>query len=212
MTSSHQNPPFNLLILGIVVEGGLVILALVLAWFGLWDQSQPLKEMRSWAAWKSPILLGLAATVPMLGYLILFHFWTPKFLQPMQQFVDLKLKPMFRGASLLEMLTLSLMAGFGEELFFRWCLQGGITHLLTPTMGTAGAISTGIIAASLVFGACHWVNSAYGVTTILVGTYLGLLMVWSGSWLVPAIAHALFDFVAMIYIARWPSKYQLPVQ
>ena len=144
MTSSHQNPPFNLLILGIVVEGGLVILALVLAWFGLWDQSQPLKEMRSWAAWKSPILLGLAATVPMLGYLILFHFWTRKFLQPMQQFVDKKLKPLFQGISLVQMLALSLLAGFGEELFFRWCLQGGVTQLLFPSLGAVGAIAIGV--------------------------------------------------------------------
>ena len=189
-----------------------MLLALALAWLGLSDQLQPLDSLpKGLRAWNGLALMGTAATIPMLGYLLLFHFWTPKFMRPMQRFVDLKLKPMFRGASLLEMLTLSLMAGFGEELFFRWCLQGGITYLLTPTIGAAGAISVGVITASVVFGACHWVNAAYGVTTILVGIYLGILMIWSGSWLVPAIAHALFDFVAMIYIARWPAR-NLPAQ
>jgi len=197
----------NLLALGLLVEGGLVLLALALAWFGLSDQSQPLGDLvQGWGFWKKPLLLGLAATIPMLGYLLLFHFWTPGFMRPMQRFVDTKLKPMFRGASLLEMLTLSLMAGFGEEIFFRWCLQGGITHLLTPAMGAVGAVAVGVVIASVIFGACHWVNATYGVTTILVGAYLGMLMVWTNSWLVPAIAHALFDFVAMIYIARWPIK------
>lgn len=208
MTYSHQDSPQNLLILGLIVEGGLVILALALAWLGLSDPSQPLSLLRGWSGWKTPVLLGAAATIPMLGYLLLFHFWEPKFLRPMQRFVDLKLKPIFQGASLVEMLTLSLMAGFGEELFFRWCLQGGLTYLLAPSIGTFSSIAVGVIIASVVFGACHWVNAAYGITTILVGIYLGVLMVWSGSWLVPAIAHALFDFVAMIYIARWPVRNQ----
>ena len=207
MTPSDLNARQNLLVLGTIVEGGLVILALGLAWLGLWDQTQPLETLfKSWEAWKAPALLGCVATIPMLAYLVVFHFWTPKFLSPMQRFVDLKLKPLFQGSSLVEMLVLSLMAGFGEELFFRWCLQGGITHLLIPSMGTGGSIAIGVIVASLLFGACHWVNSAYGATTFLVGIYLGMLMVWSGSWLVPAIAHALFDFVAMIYIARWPAR------
>jgi len=210
MTSPSSNERPNLLILGAVVEGGLVILALALAWLGLSDRSQPLERMlEGWSYWRIPLLSGLAATIPMLGYLLLFHYWTPNFLRPMQRFVDLKLKPIFRGASLLEMLVLSLMAGFGEELFFRWCLQGGITQILFPWVGVANAIAIGVAVASILFGACHWVNSAYGITTILVGIYLGMLMVWTGSWLVPAIAHALFDFAAMIYIARTPVRKSL---
>ena len=209
MTSSQQQAPRNLLLLGIIVEGGLVILAIGLAWLGLSDQSQPLKDLLDgWIAWKAPVLMGCIATIPMLGYLVLFHFWTPTFLRPMQQFVDKKLKPLFQGISLVQMLALSLLAGFGEELFFRWCLQGGVTQLLFPSLGAVGAIAIGVVLASVVFGACHWVNAAYGVTTTLVGIYLGMLMVWSGSWLVPAIAHASFDFVAMIYIARWPARDQ----
>ena len=207
MTSSQSHPPHKLLTLGIIVEGGLVILALTLAWFGLWDHSQPLDDLlEGWNAWKTPVLTGCIATIPMLGYLVLFHFWKPTFYRPMQQFVEKKLKPMFQGSSLVQLLVLSLMAGFGEELFFRWCLQGGLTQLLVPSLGAAVAIAIGVVSASLVFGACHWVNATYGVTTTLVGIYLGMLMVWSGSWLVPAISHALFDFVAMIYIARWPAS------
>ena len=208
-SNPNSNPP-NLLILGFIVEGGLILLALGLAWLGLWDRSQPLEKLlEGWSHWRMPLLIGLAATIPMLGYLLLFHFWTPNFLRPMQRFVDLKLKPIFRGSSLLEMLTLSLMAGFGEELFFRWCLQGGLTQFLTPSLGVVNAIAVGVAVASITFGACHWVNSAYGITTILVGIYLGMLMVWTGNWLVPAIAHALFDFVAMIYIARTPVRESL---
>jgi len=203
--SSKSRP--NLLLLGFTVEGGLVVLALGLAWLGLSDRSQPLQSLLGgWDYWRTPLLIGLAATIPMLGYLLLFHFWEPSFLRPMQRFVELKLKPIFQGASLLEMLTLSLMAGVGEELFFRWCLQGGVTQILSPSIGMFNAIAVGVAVASISFGACHWVNASYGITTILVGVYLGMLMVWTGDWLVPAIAHALYDFVAMIYVARAPVK------
>ena len=128
----------------------------------------------------------------------------------MQQFVDAKLKPIFRNSSLLELLALSLMAGFGEELFFRWCLQGGMTSVLENQIGGTPSIVVGVVVASIVFGGCHWVNASYGITTMLVGAYLGLTMVWTSSWLVPAIAHALFDFVALIYIAKSPDRLSQP--
>lgn len=203
-SEQNQNEDINLLMMGVVVEGGLVLLALLCAWFGFFAQEQTLGLIPSYstADWIRIVGWGLLATIPMLIYLLVFHFWTPSFFQPMQSFIDAKLKPIFKNASLLEMLLLSLMAGFCEELFFRWCLQGGMTSFLVSKMGLMSALVVGVVISSLIFGGCHWVNATYGITTLLVGVYFGLVMIWTGSWLVPAIAHALFDFVAMIYIAR----------
>lgn len=208
MESKEPEQLPNLLLMGLIVEGGLTILALVFAWFGFFANEQPLAQIPTYplSQWTRLIGWGVAATIPMLIYLVLFHFWTPKFYRPMQQFVDVKLKPIFKNSSILEMLLLSLMAGFCEEIFFRWCLQGGITSVLLSKVGIVAATFIGVGIASLLFGGCHWVNASYGITTLIVGAYLGWIMVWSGSWLVPAIAHALFDFVAMIYIARSPPR------
>jgi len=200
-----SKPDVNVLWVGVIVEGGLFCVALVLGWFGFCDHRQPLNQF-DWEFGKKAILWGVVATLPMLVYLAMFHFWTPAFFKPMREFVETRLNPMFRGSSLLELLILSIMAGIGEELFFRWCLQGGITSVLELRIGITGAVASGLVIASFVFGGCHWVNASYGITTMIVGGYLGVLMILSGTWLVPAIAHALFDFIALIYITKLPVK------
>ncbi len=120
----------------------------------------------------------------------------------MQEFVVEHLTPMFRGSSIFEMLLLSVMAGFCEELLFRWCLQGGIASLLEDRAGQLVSQAIGLLVASILFGLCHWVNTSYGMTTIFVGAFLGWTMIASETFLVPAVAHAIFDFVALIYISR----------
>ncbi len=119
----------------------------------------------------------------------------------MKNFVQEEMKPLFSRSSILELLIVSLLAGFCEEIFFRWCLQGGIASAIGTPTGTVIAL----VVVSILFGSCHWVNASYGITTAFVGLYLGLLMIWSGSFLAPAIAHALFDFIALIYVAKLPS-------
>jgi hypothetical protein len=54
----------------------------------------------------------------------------------------------------------------------------------------------------VIFGVCHWVNYSYGLTTMIVGAYLGWTMILTDTFLVPAVAHALFDFIAFLYIVR----------
>lgn len=188
----------NLLKMGSLVEGGLVVFALALAYFfGFFEKTQPLTSIDA-AQLQSGLIWGLVGTVPMLGYLAIYHFYSLRFLRPMQEFVDQHLRPLFQRATLVELVVISLMAGFCEELFFRWCLQGGITWL-------TGSFAAGLLVASLIFGLCHWVNSSYGITTTVIGIYLGLMMVWTGTWLAPAISHALFDLIALISIARFPA-------
>jgi len=187
--------------LGLVVEGGLLLIALLLGWMGVFDHQQPISSI-GWSMWPYSIGWGLIATVPMVVYLIVFHYWTPNFYRPMRKIIDSKLRPMFQNSSYLDLLLLSLMAGFGEELLFRWSLQGGITSIAETTVGTPMAVGIGVGIASLIFGACHWVNRTYAITTAIVGVYFGMTMIWTGTWLVPAISHGVFDFVALIYIVR----------
>ena len=70
-------------------------------------------------------------------------------------------------------------------------------------IGGSGGVACGLLVASLLFGLCHWVNKEYAVTTFLIGLYFGGLMIWSGTFLVPAVSHFLFDWVAFIYIVKW---------
>ena len=187
--------------MGVVVEIFLAVLALVLASMGLFAPDQYLSEL-SFDTWKTGLLFGLLGALPMIGYLVVFHYWKPDFMEPMETFVQTHLVPMFKSSSILQLLILSLLAGFCEELLFRWCIQGGLNSLAPGALATFASL----VAASVLFGICHWVNNIYGILTMIIGAYLGLLMIWTGTFLAPAIAHALYDFVAMIYIVKRGDK------
>lgn len=189
----------NLLWVGVLVEGGLILLAIGLSTLGLYAPSQPLERLIETDV-GSTLIWGALATVPMLVYLVLFHFWHPKFYLPMRRFVDQTLRPMFAHSSWAELVVISLAAGIGEEIFFRWCLQGGLQALLAPTLGILPALLISLFVASVFFGLCHWVNGTYLVVATLAGAYFGWVMWYFDSWLVAAAAHAFFDFIALVYL------------
>ena len=198
-----DSPDVNIFWVSLIVEGGLVVLALIFAWGNFYQRDQPLSQLGLWPHWKFGLIWGTVATVPPLLYLVAFHYWKPKFFAAMREVVDEKLKPMFRSSSLIELLVISLMAGFCEEVFFRWSLQGGIASWLTAELEPGAANLIALIIASALFAVCHWVNKTYVIITFAIGLYLGWLMIATDNWLVPAIAHALYDFIALVYISRW---------
>lgn len=210
---SHYEPErdVNALWVGIIVEGGLLVAGLLLGWLG-WHAANhsvlPLEQLTmepnqgQFEVWWSFVFPSLAATIPLLIYLWCYHWFAEGLFAPMARFVDRRLKPMFQASTTFELLVLATMAGVGEELFFRWALQGGLAAVLSQPMGPVFSQVLAIAVVSALFGLCHWVNSVYGITTMLAGAYLGIVMVVSGHWLVAAFAHAAFDFAALLYIVR----------
>ena len=205
MSDPKYQPSVHLLWVGLLVEGGLFVVALLIGAMGFFAHSQPLYSL-DWLSVKEATIFGCLVTIPMLAYLVISHYWKPAFLKPMDDFLEQSLKPMFASATIFELLLLSIMAGIGEELFFRWCIQGGVSSAVEPFMEGTTSVWLGVAVASILFGLCHWINTAYGVTTILIGAYLGWAMVHFDNWLVPAFAHALFDFIALNYIVKRPAK------
>ena len=88
----------------------------------------------------------------------------------------------------------AVLAGLGEEALFRGVLQSAFAAAAGPGAGLA--------AASLLFGAAHLLSRAYAALATLFGLYLGGLYLWSGNLLVPATAHAAYDFVLLVYLRR----------
>jgi hypothetical protein len=118
--------------------------------------------------------------------------------------VDDMLLPLFARCSVIQLAFISIMAGLGEELLFRGVLQ----PLLIGWLG----IAAGLCLASLVFGLLHAVTPSYAVLATLVGAYLGWLALATGNLLGPIIAHALYDFVALVYLMRTvPEKHDCHV-
>lgn len=198
---AHDLSDVNIVRMAFGVEGGMAGLALFTGWLGFFEHSQPLASIDI-PVIKNAVKWGLLGMIPMLAYLLVFHFWPLGILRDMRTFVDEHLVPLFRSLQIHHFVVIALLAGFCEEIFFRWCLQGGIASWIG---GDTGMI-VGLVVASIVFGVCHWVNFSYAFCTTVVGVYLGLMMVWTGTWLAPAITHALFDFIALLYIANKQEK------
>ena len=97
---------------------------------------------------------------------------------------------------IVSILIMGLLAGFGEELFFR----GAFQRLLT-TGGVNRYLAVWSVA--FVFSAIHF--QFYGfVPRLLLGAYLGYLLVWSKSLWLPIAIHALNN--TLYVILHWDSR------
>jgi membrane protease YdiL (CAAX protease family) len=169
-------------------EGGMVIVACAVGAFlkpPLWDSIvwQPLD-----------IALGFLATIPMVLGLVLMRRIERGPLGRLNTVVDQFLIPLFSGCTVIQLASISIVAGIGEELLFRGVLQ----PLLIAWLGLAA----GLILASAVFGLLHAVTPTYAVLAGLIGAYFGWLAHARGNLMGPIIAHGLYDFVALIYLTR----------
>jgi membrane protease YdiL (CAAX protease family) len=77
-------------------------------------------------------------------------------------------------------------------------VQAGLTELLGGWYGPAAAVAL----ASVLFGACHWLNTTYAILAMFAGLYFGALLLLTGSLWTPLTAHATYDFVALVYLIQ----------
>ena len=178
--------------MAVVFEGGAGLAAVGLGWlFGL-SPAERIQWCFAGAA------RGLLAALPTLAI-----FWlTLRFpvgpLREIRRVVEEMLMPLFRACHVAELALISALAGLGEEMLFRGVIQ---TVVADWTGGTWGRW-IGLVVASLLFGAAHPITSAYIVLAALMGAYLGWLWIESQNLLVPITAHATYDFLALVYLAK----------
>lgn len=116
---------------------------------------------------------------------------------PVRRLVTLvteQIGPAIAGCSAAELALLALAAGVSEEVLFRGVVQGGLARVVPAWLALA--------VASLSFGLVHFASRAYAAVAGIIGLYLGALFLWQGSLLAPIVTHTLYDFVALLYIAR----------
>ena len=192
MSERPPEPPPNTLIAAVAFEGGIAVLAVVAGWL---IGRRPLDEMHFGFR---DLLLGLAAGLPPLLILVPCIRFPVGPLREMLRVVDELLTPLFRGCNLLDFAVIAVLAGLGEEMFFRSIVQEGLASLMPGPV----AVWIGLSFSAILFGLAHWVTPAYGVIAGLIGAYLGGIWLWSGNLLVPIVAHATYDFLALIYLVK----------
>jgi uncharacterized protein len=190
--ASPSPPARNIAAMALAFEGGLALVAIGLGWL---VGQPPLEEIQ---ANGSGLGLGMLATLPMAVML-----WTlVKFpigpLGNLVRVLDRLVAPMFDGCSLAALAAIALVAGLGEEMFFRGVIQSALTEWLPGPQPEWLAL----VAASALFGAVHWITPTYAVLAALIGAYLGWLWIASGNLAVPIVAHGAYDFLALVYVVR----------
>jgi membrane protease YdiL (CAAX protease family) len=200
-TSSEPNriakdPGF--LPLALTGEAGLLLLAWGLGrWLGipLLQELRPTLQALSW---------GIAATVPLLLGLALMLAARSGPARRLVSFVVEQIGPLLVRCSVGELAFLAAVAGISEEVLFRGVVQVGLARVLPEVWA--------LLAASMLFGLVHFATRAYAVLAGLMGLYLGSLFLVQGSLLAPIITHGLYDFVALVYVARISRAAQAPLR
>jgi uncharacterized protein len=173
---------------GTAIELSLLLLAALVAWI----LDLPLFADLHWSL--RDLALGAGAAGPLLlGLIELLRSQAPAF-QRIRHFLDTILRPAMGSWTILQLAIISILAGVCEEALFRAVLQGGLSQVL----GGGPAL----VLASVAFGMCHWITPAYALLAGLVGLYLGGVWLWTGNLLAPIVAHALYDFVALLWLLR----------
>jgi membrane protease YdiL (CAAX protease family) len=178
--------------IAVVVEGGLAVLAVVLAWlFGVRLRDQiPTAGPEVRAA----ILRGSLVTLPMLAVFFWLVHSSRATLRRLRRQVESLIGEMFPTASVAQFALVAMLAGVGEELLFRGVLQTLLVQWTTPWIGLA--------ISSVLFGLAHALSKLYFALATLIGLCFGWLVLEYDDLVAPIIAHSLYDFVALYYLSQ----------
>jgi membrane protease YdiL (CAAX protease family) len=190
------------LVFAILVEGGLGVVALLVGWLLGHSPAIGMSLASATLADQLQVIgLGVLATFPLLAALAAADRWAVPAVSRVRDLAQQAVRQIFPNPRWWQIALVASAAGFGEELLFRGLLQAGLSELLPVPHAPLVAL----VAASLVFGAFHWLSTTYAILATLAGVYFGGLLLYSDSLWPPMIAHGLYDFLALRYLLA-PNK------
>jgi membrane protease YdiL (CAAX protease family) len=194
--------------LAVAVEGGLALLAVGLGWLLDHPPLSPVRfQLDAWG-----LFIGVAATIPMLALFLATLRWPVGPLRAIKSFTEKVVRPLLAPCTMVDLLGISVLAGFGEETLFRGLLQDmfvGWFREGLPAAADLTPVCLGVAVASLLFGLLHAVTPTYAVLATLMGAYMGVVYLWSGNLLAAMVAHGLYDFVVLIYLMYGPGSAEM---
>ena len=187
---SMFSPAMRLTQSAVLVEGGLAVLAIMLAWFA----GIPLREM--FVLKPVHFLIAAVAILPMLMFCRFIYMIPLKSVEFTRRFLQTVYRDFIRHCSVTQLLLVAIMSGIGEELLFRGVIQKTIVEGFG---GETRGFIIGIAVTSLLFGLAHPINKLYVFLCVVIGIYLGLLFAWTDdNLIVPIIIHAFYNFIVFL--------------
>ena len=174
--------------LAMILETSLGFLGLAVAWMGGISLHEQLQLSQA------AVLRGAAASLPMIVMLVVLtrSRWAP--LVELRQLVEGLVRELFAKSNWLELALLSTAAGVGEELLFRGAMQPWLARWTEPLVA--------IVVVGLLFGLAHALSTTYFFLATIIGCYFGWLTHAYNDLVAPIVAHALYDFVALMVVQR----------
>ncbi len=161
-------------------------------------------------------LAGLVVSIPALNYIISLNqslvlpdslSWLEDLMKGMEDNAARSISLLQGGHSIgnlvMNILIIGVMAGFGEELFFR----GTMMRLMT-TGGVNAHVA--IWTTAIIFSAMHL--QFYGfVPRMVLGTYFGYLLYWSRNLWIPIIIHAANNIIYVYFQWAFHTRETSPI-
>jgi membrane protease YdiL (CAAX protease family) len=149
---------------------------------------------------------GIIATLPLLAVLWISAKapWRP--FVSIMEVLDETFIPLFRQCRILELAVIALLAGMGEEMLFRGIVQSWVADKAGGPYG----VGIGLAVAAAIFGLLHCVTLTYALLAACIGLYLGAIWLATGNLLVPITSHALYDFLAFVYLVQIRKSKAIP--
>ena len=195
----HLQPrrELNLLPIALVFESSLGVIGLLFGWLlhVPWNSLFSERHANAVTLFRS-LGIGVLAALPLLALLLLIYFQPVGPLRKLSDDVKNQVAPLFQGMSISAIALISLLAGVGEEVLCRWCIQGVLQNWLPGPLNWIWAL----LIASAIFGIGHWLNIHYAAYAFFAGLYLGALWIWTGDLVVPITVHAIYDFCALVLL------------
>ena len=184
-------PRQTVLLTALVSE--VLLAGLALLWAGL--ASIEIELRYSWPM----LVVGLAATLPLaiVNLLVFFSAAAKRRERVFRRFVVEVVLPLCGDLRALDALWIGLLAGVGEELFFR--------GVMNPALARALGLPLGAAAGSFLFAYVHFIGRGREYWPLvlfytLFGLYFSVLVVACRNLLPAMIAHALYNFLAILYV------------
>lgn len=186
MINFASYPRYKLLILTCLVEGIVLMVALVVArYYGL--KILPLSQN----IFRDIVIGTFGAMFPLALFMLLLSEKADKIplMGSLKRTIINDIRVIFSEAKLPDLFIISVCAGIAEELLFRGVIQ----------------VKLGIVGASIIFGLLHFITPAYFIIATLMGFYLGFLFQYYDSLLIPIQLHFMYDLGALIYLRYFIS-------
>jgi membrane protease YdiL (CAAX protease family) len=181
-----ENRKAQTVAMAMLFETGLGFVGVLIAWAAGINLANQLTVSQD------SVLRGILAAMPMIVLLIAFYESTWQPLVKLRDEVEKVVEELFVGCRWFEFALVSIAAGFGEEILFRGALQPLATHWTGPWIG--------VIVVALLFGLAHALTPTYFIAATVIGIYFGWLALAYDDLVAPIVAHAVYDFVALVFI------------